>query len=326
MAGEKRWFYSSMGAQHGPVSDSELKGLADGNHLLPGDLIWKEGMERKQASSLKGLFPATAAHSRTMPPPLPTKPNISNNPAQEMSVDRWLYLSQGARYGPVSDSRLKELADSKQLLPDDLVWMEGMVEWKPAKTLDGLFVAKPTHTPVPPPLPSSNDPQGDWKSAPPSGGLPEEDISLNLQMSETELRKISFNTFTSQSVFIVTTHRVRLETKGWGTANIYSIMLEEIDSCVGGSLSSPSLLIMAGLVILGAILGFRDQENRLIFGVIIALFLVVLYLLTRRQSLRVSSARTAIEIGFRSADFQEIIQFLNEIESAKNKRYLMLTR
>jgi len=51
--------------------------------------------------------------------------------------------------GPVPSQRLKELAASGELSPNDLVWKEGLAEWKPASTLKGLF----PETSGPPPLP-----------------------------------------------------------------------------------------------------------------------------------------------------------------------------
>lgn len=69
----KRWFYmpeSSMGEKQGPVTDKELKALADRGLLLPGDLIWREGMnEWKPAKMIKGLF----AEPHPSAPPLTPK-------------------------------------------------------------------------------------------------------------------------------------------------------------------------------------------------------------------------------------------------------------
>jgi len=103
MSAEKRWYYSSMGTQHGPVSDSELKELADGKQLLSDDLVCKEGMaEWKPAKSLKGLF------SRPIPPPLPATPPplpAMPHPLPEFDApsfkqkigNRWRLLSRRAK-------------------------------------------------------------------------------------------------------------------------------------------------------------------------------------------------------------------------------------
>ena len=59
----KRWYYTCLGEKNGPVSDRELKALADRGELLPDDDVWHEGMpEWKPAKRIKGLFtsPPTA--------------------------------------------------------------------------------------------------------------------------------------------------------------------------------------------------------------------------------------------------------------------------
>jgi hypothetical protein len=59
----KRWYYmpaSSIGKKQGPVTDEELKALADRGQLRPDDKIWREGMDGwKVAKAIKGLFPVT---------------------------------------------------------------------------------------------------------------------------------------------------------------------------------------------------------------------------------------------------------------------------
>jgi len=73
---------------------------------------------------------------------------------------RWFYSSSGQQIGPVSARQLKSLADSHQLQPTDLIWSEGMPDWRLASDTKGLFGAampKPTAPPIPPPLPPTKD-------------------------------------------------------------------------------------------------------------------------------------------------------------------------
>lgn len=70
-------------------------------------------------------------------------------------AEQWHYSSNGEQHGPVSAARLKELATSGELAPTDLVWKEGMADWKPAKSIKGLFPSQAPASPAPPPpLPS----------------------------------------------------------------------------------------------------------------------------------------------------------------------------
>lgn len=52
---------------------------------------------------------------------------------------QWYYTKGEERQGPVSSEELKSLAQSGALAPEDLVWKEGMDEWRPAASLKGLF-------------------------------------------------------------------------------------------------------------------------------------------------------------------------------------------
>ncbi len=63
----------------------------------------------------------------------------------------WIAVIEGKQHGPLSNSELKSLADSKRLMPTDHVWKEGMTEWVPAIKIKGLFT-------VPPPLAPTNVP------------------------------------------------------------------------------------------------------------------------------------------------------------------------
>src|SRR5262245_6870782 len=69
---------------------------------------------------------------------------------QPMAETQWFYSSDGGQAGPVSDVELKALATSGQLKPNDLVWRDGLADWKPATTVPGLFDAIPVATPAAP--------------------------------------------------------------------------------------------------------------------------------------------------------------------------------
>ena len=56
------------------------------------------------------------------------------------NLDQWFYAQHGSQFGPVAWSELRQIADSGQLQPSDLVWSQGMGEWAPAHVVDGLIV------------------------------------------------------------------------------------------------------------------------------------------------------------------------------------------
>jgi hypothetical protein len=56
-----------------------------------------------------------------------------------MSPVEWYYAHGDQRAGPVPSAELKQLAAASELLPDDLVWREGMDQWVAASNVKGLF-------------------------------------------------------------------------------------------------------------------------------------------------------------------------------------------
>ena len=53
-------------------------------------------------------------------------------------TQRWYYARDGQRQGPVPRERLVDLVRDGWLSADDLVWSEGMPEWRPARSFDWL--------------------------------------------------------------------------------------------------------------------------------------------------------------------------------------------
>jgi len=67
-------------------------------------------------------------------------------------ADQWYYTQNDERQGPVTPEELKELVNSGQLKPHDLIWKKGMPNWVPAQTIKGLtFPASETPPPIPVP-------------------------------------------------------------------------------------------------------------------------------------------------------------------------------
>jgi hypothetical protein len=76
--------------------------------------------------------------------------------------EKWFYMKGANKLGPVNSTKLRELAQTGELLPADLVWKEGIGDWKRARKIDGLFDGKPrspssaSAPKKPPPAPPSN--------------------------------------------------------------------------------------------------------------------------------------------------------------------------
>ena len=88
------WYYLRGGAQLGPVSWEDLVNAARMGNLVPGDLVWTEGMAQWQpAASIPGLIPQQpgpppAYGAPPMPPgyarPPVRSPSMGDDPAMRM--------------------------------------------------------------------------------------------------------------------------------------------------------------------------------------------------------------------------------------------------
>lgn len=67
-------------------------------------------------------------------------------------AQEWYYAQGDLKVGPISEAELKELADTGKLSANDLVWKDGMPDWRPAGRLKGL----PFKHVGPPPIPGGD--------------------------------------------------------------------------------------------------------------------------------------------------------------------------
>ena len=64
------WFLARDGQQHGPLSDVEIRKVAELGHLRPTDLVWRQGLANWVLAT--SVF---AAAAQPPPPPRVTAPN-----------------------------------------------------------------------------------------------------------------------------------------------------------------------------------------------------------------------------------------------------------
>jgi hypothetical protein len=146
-------------------------------------------------------------------------------------------------------------------------------------------------------------------------------------LKELEVRDSLLFIPISRQKLTLTTHRVRSEGSRWGTTRVESIMLEAIDSCGTVRCNYPVLLV-AGVLCLfvGSVVTFASNLGLppILFGMLSALVFFMLYFSTRMRTFRVSSSASGI-VAYLTGSFrmEEVDQFLDYLEAAKNARYLM---
>jgi hypothetical protein len=69
-----------------------------------------------------------------------------------MDMTQWYCAVGGQKYGPMPFENLATWAAEGRLSAGDLVWGEGMADWVPAASVEGLSVR--ASSPPPPPLPA----------------------------------------------------------------------------------------------------------------------------------------------------------------------------
>ena len=60
----------------------------------------------------------------------------------------WHYARDGHQYGPFTAEEFRQLANNRGLRPDDLVWREGLEDWKLASSVRGLFTTPSPSQPL----------------------------------------------------------------------------------------------------------------------------------------------------------------------------------
>src|SRR5262249_5675238 len=80
--------------------------------------------------------------------------------AVEATPAAWFLTRNGEKYGPYSVPQLKQLATKGNLVPDDLLWREGLPAWVKASTVGEVFPRPPS---LPPrlPIPDRRDPSSE---------------------------------------------------------------------------------------------------------------------------------------------------------------------
>ena len=123
---------------------------------------------------------------------------------------------------------------------------------------------------------------------------------------------------------VLTTHRVRYDaigkSGGWADrTELVSIMLEELASCAITHIRYPILLLLALVGVLLAVI----VEERAIVGIAQAVFFAGVFFMSQRQELLLTAAGgTRIQVNANNMPLSALRDFVDEVERAKNERFL----
>jgi hypothetical protein len=65
-----------------------------------------------------------------------------------MSADNWYIARDNKTYGPYTTAQMKQMAESRQLLPSDMILQDGSTQWKPASLVQEFVTVEERHGPL----------------------------------------------------------------------------------------------------------------------------------------------------------------------------------
>jgi GYF domain 2 len=149
---EEQLFVRIRGHVQGPYQMDKLRSLVKRGQLSRMHEVSSDGNIWKQASEFPELFKTSsmktvadhAISSGANNSPQSDVPELE--PPVAGPRGSWYYATGGVQCGPVNLDELRTMIRTGSVQQDDLVWTEGMNEWRPARTQSGLALASPGNT------------------------------------------------------------------------------------------------------------------------------------------------------------------------------------
>jgi len=194
-----------------------------------------------------------------------------------MPSSEWFYVQDRQKVGPVSKEQIRSLYEQGTISGEDLVWTQGMSEWKPASQVQARFAAPAAAQSAPPasppPMAESNmDPAIDMAAAPlEEGAAPEqapaydagEGLGIDRAYAPTTEHEyahfgLRLGAFIIDSIIVFALNMMVLLAVGAGMALVMSMFQ---GSETGTSMASILGLIANGLMIAVPWLYYARQES-----------------------------------------------------------------
>lgn len=134
----KQWQVKQNEKILGPFSDSQMKKLvATGRVHKKTPVRSADNSIWFTAGRFPELFPVESpTHSGSAPEAATEYAEVDDKPK---SIELWHVGRDGESFGPFTRQQLSDRVRNGWLRPNDLVWKPEYADWKPAKTIKGLF-------------------------------------------------------------------------------------------------------------------------------------------------------------------------------------------
>lgn len=128
----------------------------------------------------------------------------------------------------------------------------------------------------------------------------------------------------------LTTHRIRyIQNVGWGQTHITSMLLENLDACKMRHIVQKLWLYLAVLIVLiaGIVEGLKIRDmHPFVPSLILAVIFYFIFFITRKAVITLYAGDATADILTKGMSLEIITDFIDEVEKAKNKRYLLSNR
>jgi uncharacterized RDD family membrane protein YckC len=194
-----------------------------------------------------------------------------------MPSSEWFYVQDRQKVGPVSKEQLRSLYDQGTISGEDLVWTQGMSEWKPASQVQARFAAPAAAQSAPPasppPMAEANmDPAIDMAAAPPDeNAVPEptaayevgEGLGIDRAYAPTTEHEyahfgLRLGAFIIDSIIVFVLNCIVM-TGGFAVIFLVVSMFQGSDA--GNAFATFLMLIMYGLMVAVPWLYYARQES-----------------------------------------------------------------
>lgn len=142
-SGNQQYYIRVRGKITGPFAFKQLKSLRKQGRLGQTFEISTDRRNWQSAKSVTGLLEdGRRKQEQSQPIEVADLPTGVSRSAAQTSTDEWYYEDAGEQIGPVSFKKLKGLANSGQIKPEDFVWNKGYDDWFPAADVPQLYSAR----------------------------------------------------------------------------------------------------------------------------------------------------------------------------------------
>jgi len=90
-----------------------------------------------------GMVTLEKSHLRTRRPKIKKRSNIDASVGNKVQGKMWYYSIDGiSKHGPITEEEMHRLLSSRRLLPDTLVWTQGLPYWSEASSFENLMTSQ----------------------------------------------------------------------------------------------------------------------------------------------------------------------------------------